>query len=85
MAAMDIMTVQPGWDVYGSEGDDIGDVAEVTPQYIRVHKGGAFFKGDLYVPRSAVSYIEGRGVYLNVGKNDVGKQGWDKPPTGGRG
>jgi hypothetical protein len=81
MAAMDVETVQPGWDVYSSEGEDVGDVAEVTPRYIRIHKGGMFFKGDLYVPRSAVTRVEDRGVWLNVAKADVGKQGWDRQPS----
>jgi hypothetical protein len=79
MAAIDILMVQPGWDVYSSEGDDIGDVAEVAPQYIRIHKG-SLFRGNLYVPRTAITRVEDRGVWLNVPKSEIGKQAWDRPP-----
>lgn len=80
MAAIDILSVQPGWDVYSSEGDDIGDVAEVTTQYVRIHQG-SLFRGNLYVPRTAITRVEDRGVWLNVPKADIGKQSWDKPPA----
>jgi hypothetical protein len=79
MAAIDILSVQPGWDVYSSEGDDIGDVAEVAPHYIRIHKG-SLFRGNLYVPRTAITRVEDRGVWLNVPKSEIGRQAWDQPP-----
>jgi hypothetical protein len=80
MAAIDILSVQPGWEVFSSEGDDIGDVAEVSTQYIRIHQG-KLFKGNLYVPRSAIARVEDRGVWLKVPKSEIGKQAWDKPPS----
>ena len=80
MAAIDILSVQPGWEVFSSEGDDIGDVAEVSTQYIRIHQG-KLFKGNLYVPRTAIARVEDRGVWLNVPKAEIGKQAWDKPPS----
>ena len=59
MAAMDYELVQPGWDVYDSAGEDIGDVAEVGQGWMRVHKC-SIFKSELYVPFSAIANIDGR-------------------------
>ncbi len=81
MATVDVDIIQIGWDVYSSDGEDIGDVKEVAPGYIRVHRGG-LFKGDLYVPVSAVHNVEERGVWLNVAKGDIGAQSWGDPPGG---
>ena len=80
MAMMDYQMVQPGWDVYDSTGEDVGDVAEIGQGWIRVHKG-LLFKSDVYVPVSAITNIEDRAVWLNVSKSEIGSQGWNEPPV----
>ena len=41
--------IQTGWDVYGSDGEKVGDIADVGPDYFIVQKG-FFFPTDIYVP-----------------------------------
>ena len=69
-----------GTDVYGSDGDKVGEIVAVQPNYVVVEKG-FFFPTDYYIPTSAVaSYDEGR-VYLNVTKDEALNQGWDAAPS----
>lgn len=51
--SMDISNVQVGWDVYGSDGEKVGDVSDVGSNYLLVTKGFLFTK-DIYIPPSAV-------------------------------
>lgn len=78
--AMDIGRIQTGWDVYGSDGDKVGDVSDVGPNYLLVTKGFLFTK-DIYIPTSAVSGVEEDRVYLSVAKDQIDGMGWDQPPT----
>lgn len=73
--------IQHGMDVYGSDGDKVGDVSEVGPNYVLVTKGFLFTK-DIYIPTSAITGIEQDRVYLNVTKDQVNDMGWDQPPMG---
>lgn len=73
--------IDHGWDVFGADGDKVGDVADVQPHYITVSKG-FIFKTDMYIPVSAISNVENERVYLNVSKDQVESQGWDRTPTG---
>ena len=68
-----------GWDVVGSDGDKIGDVAAIQPHYISVEKG-FLFKTDIFVPTSAITSVENKKVYLNVTKDEIENQGWDREP-----
>ncbi len=84
MAGMAYGEVQPGWDVFDSTGEDIGDVVEVGPGWMRVEKG-KIFKKELYIPFSAITSSEGRAIWLNVSKGEVNDMGWDSPPSGSTG
>lgn len=68
-----------GWDVVGSDGDKIGDVAAIQPHYISVEKG-FLFKTDIFVPTSAITSVENEKVYLNVTKDQIENQDWDREP-----
>lgn len=68
-----------GWDVIGADGDKIGDVAAIQPHYISVEKG-FLFKTDLFVPTSAITSVEDEKVYLNVTKDQIENQDWDREP-----
>ncbi len=74
--------IAAGYDVYGSEGDKIGSVAEVGPSYFVVEKG-FFFPTALYVPLSAVTSVSDDEVRLNVSKDQIENQGWDAAPNDG--
>lgn len=71
--------IEHGWDVFGADGEKVGDVAEVYGNYFLIEKG-FLFKTSLYVPFSAVTGVEHDRVYLNVSKAEIENQGWDQPP-----
>jgi uncharacterized protein (TIGR02271 family) len=68
-----------GDEVYGSDGDKVGTVAEVQSGYIVVEKG-FFFPTDYYIPMSAVSSAGNGQVTLNVAKDAALNSGWDTVP-----
>jgi uncharacterized protein (TIGR02271 family) len=71
--------ISVGDDVYGSDGDKVGTVAEVQSNYIVVEKG-FFFPTDYYIPMSAVSSASGGQINLNVAKDAALNSGWDTVP-----
>jgi len=71
--------VQVGSDVYGSDGDKVGTVAEVQPSYLVVEKG-FFFPTDYYIPLRAITQINDGQVVLNVSKDTALHSGWDTIP-----
>jgi uncharacterized protein (TIGR02271 family) len=71
--------IMTGDEVIGSDGDKVGTVAEVQPDYIVVAKG-FFFPTDYYIPMSAVSRASDGQVYLNVAKDAALNSGWDTVP-----
>jgi uncharacterized protein (TIGR02271 family) len=71
--------IDHGWDVFGTDGDKVGDVQEVQPHYIVVSKG-FFFPTERYIPVSAITNVEHDRVYLNVTKNEIDSLGWDTVP-----
>ena len=72
--------INVGDEVYGSDGDKVGTVAEVQPSYIVVEKG-FFFPTDYYIPMSAVSSADNDQVTLNLAKDAALNSGWDAQPT----
>ena len=73
MTFTDIETIQPGWKVYDSSGNEVGEVAEVTRAYLRIKQSG-LLKGDGYAPRESIENAEDHGVYLKVGKSELSKE-----------
>jgi uncharacterized protein (TIGR02271 family) len=71
--------VQVGSDVYGSDGDKVGSVAEVQSTYLVVEKG-FFFPTDYYIPVSAISQVQDGQIVLNVPKDTALHSGWDTIP-----
>jgi uncharacterized protein (TIGR02271 family) len=70
-----------GADVYSSDGQKIGDIADVGSNYLHVSTGFLGLGGDLYIPFSAVSRVEDDKVYLNVSKDRVTSMGWTEKPA----
>jgi len=79
MSWTDTTQIQVGTDVYGSDGDKVGTVAEVQPTYLVVEKG-FFFPTDYYIPMSAITQIQDGRVVLNVSKDTALHSGWDTIP-----
>src|SRR5918993_4031903 len=71
-----------GDDVYGSDGDKVGTVAEVQSSYIVVEKG-FFFPTDYYIPTSAIASAGDGQINLNVAKDAALNSGWDTVPDTG--
>src|ERR671911_538757 len=72
--------INVGDEVYGSDGDKVGTVAEVQPSYIVVEKG-FFFPTDYYIPTSAIASASDGQVYLTVAKDAALNSGWDTVPV----
>jgi uncharacterized protein (TIGR02271 family) len=77
-AQYDMVTV--GDNVFGSDGEKVGRVAELYPGYLTVEKG-FFFPSDYFIPRQAIQSVQDNEVYLNVTKEAALHSGWDQIPT----
>jgi hypothetical protein len=73
-------SITEGTDVYGSDGEKVGSIVSVGPNYVVVEKG-FFFPTDYYIPVSAIAGAEGGRVQLNVPKDAALNQGWDAVPA----
>jgi Uncharacterized protein conserved in bacteria (DUF2171) len=69
-----------GTTVYGSDGQKIGDVAEIQPNWFVIEKGFIFTK-DLYIPMSTIEGEHEGGIRLNMTKADVENTDWSSPPV----
>ena len=69
-----------GMEVYDSDGDKVGKVFSIYPNYIVIEKG-FFFPTDYYIPTSAVSTYAENKIYLTVSKDEALNQGWDNEPV----
>lgn len=74
------VTLQPGMDVYASDGDKVGTIVNVTDDTITVEKG-FFFPSDHVIPVTAIEGVgdDGR-VYLRITKDAALNQEWDTTP-----
>jgi hypothetical protein len=67
--------------VYLANGRLLGHVLEVGHAVELVHvQEGRFLIHDWYIPAEAIRDVTGRGVLLNVGREDVRRNGWNVPP-----
>ena len=66
-------------------GDKIGDVVEINPDYLIVESDGGFLglgeRHIYYVPRSYVARDEGAERYLSVTKDQAEALDWREPPA----
>ncbi len=76
---MNVKEIQRGWDVYGSDGEKVGDVSDVQGTYVVISKG-LIFKSERYARVAAISRVEHDRVYLNVTKDEIDARGWDTVP-----
>src|SRR5690242_8149576 len=78
-SGIDASQIQVGDDVFGSDGEKVGTVAEVQRDYLVVEKG-FFFPTDYYIPLSAVMTVGSGEIYLTVSKDDALQSGWETVP-----
>jgi uncharacterized protein (TIGR02271 family) len=77
--------IQPGDEVYGSDGDLVGTVVEVQPTHLWVESD--VFPTDYAVPVTAIIQAGNGQVMLNVSTGAILQSGWDTLPkstSGGR-
>jgi uncharacterized protein (TIGR02271 family) len=72
-----------GDDVIAADGEKLGSIQSIGPNYMLVEKG-FFFITDYYVPFTAVSSYDpdDAKVYLSVTKDEALNSGWDVAPEG---
>ena len=71
--------IELGTTVYGSDGEKIGDVAEIQADYIVIEKGFIFTK-DLFIPMTTIASQDADGIRLDMTKNEVEHRDWSTPP-----
>ena len=64
------LTIQPGWTVWASDGEELGTIVSVDQETLHVKKGG-LFGGQYDVPRSAVDEVETGRVELSIAKSEL--------------
>lgn len=72
-------------ELHDSDGDEIGDIVEINPDFIVVQTSSGFLGlGEAryyYVPRSYVAREDGDDWYLSIGKDELESMNWQQPPT----
>lgn len=81
---MNTQNIDPrqGMDVYGSDGEKVGEVDLIEQDYFVVRKG-FFFPQDHYIPKSAISSADDDAIHLNVTKDGALEQQWNEAPVQG--
>jgi len=74
--------IMAGTEVYGSDNEKIGTVADVGQNYFLVQKGFLFIK-DLYLPTRTIARVDGERVYLNVPKHEAEHMAAEQLPSEG--
>lgn len=59
--------VQPGWNVWDRDGNEVGTVIAANGPTLKVKTGGR----EIVVPNSAVGYVETGRVELNMTKQEL--------------
>ena len=72
--------IELGTNVYGSDGEKIGSVAETQNQYFVIEKG-FIFTTDIYIPMSAVVGRDEDGIRLSMTKDEIDHGDWSSPPV----
>src|SRR5437016_6200456 len=71
--------VHPNMQVYSSDNQKVGHIAEVYEDSFLVHKG-VFFPRDRYIPYTAIASIETDRVQLTMTANEAKDIEWTKRP-----
>ena len=74
--------IETGTSVYGSDGEKIGEVAEVSNDYFVIEKG-FILTTDLFIPMSAIAGVDDDGVRLSMTKDQVENSDWSERPAAG--
>ena len=68
-----------------ADGDTIGDIVEINPDFLVVESDGGFLglgeRRQYFIPRGKVAHADGDDWYLAIDKDDVEAMGWSAPPA----
>ena len=82
MQSTHVTPPETGTLVFSSDGEEIGEITEIHPEYVHVKKG-LIFRKEVYVPLSAIvgTALGGDGVQVNLTKAELESGDWDQPPV----
>ncbi|MBV9232257.1 MAG: DUF2171 domain-containing protein [Chloroflexi bacterium] len=79
MANWNQQDIHKHMNVYSSDNNDLGHIAEVYEDSFLIHKG-FFFPKDRYIPYSAIASVENDRVHLLMSSDEAKDAEWDKRP-----
>ncbi len=84
MQTTNITPPEVGTLVFGSDGEEIGEVTEVQSGYMKLKKG-ILFRKEVYIPLTAITgtALGGDGVTINLTKEEIENGDWSSPPATG--
>jgi hypothetical protein len=74
-----VWEIDDGWEVVGVDGQKVGVVKDIEPDYVVVGRG-LLFTTERFVPVDAISAVEPGRVFLNVTRDEIDNRGWTTPP-----
>ncbi len=82
MQTTNITPPQVGTLVFGSDGEEIGEITDVQPGYFQVKKG-LIFRKEVYLPLTAITgtALAGDGVTIDLTKDEIENGDWSTPPV----
>jgi len=82
MQTSNVTPPQIGTMVFGSDGEEIGPVKDVGPDFIHIKKG-LLFRTDVFLPLTAITgtALGGDGVTINLTKDEIDNGDWSSPPA----
>jgi hypothetical protein len=80
MQTTNITPPEVGTLVFGSDGEEIGEVTELPPGYMKLKKG-ILFRKEVYIPLTAITgtALGGDGVTINLTKEEIENGDWSSP------
>jgi hypothetical protein len=84
MQSTNVTPPEVGTLVFGSDGEEIGEVTETHPSYMKLKKG-MLFRKEVYLPLTAITgtALGGDGVTINLTKEEIDEGDWSSPPATG--
>jgi len=70
MQSIDTDMVQPGWEVWSSDGERLGKVIQIEGQTLKVKKEG-ILGGEISVPKSTIKEVEEGRVEVTMTKQEA--------------
>ena len=70
MQNVDREMVQPGWEVWTSDGELLGKVIQIDGPVLKVKKGG-LIGGEVFVPRDSIREVEEGRVEVVLTKQEA--------------